>query len=161
MAERVEVTAEGKITLEAELKRLLDYDEPECTKRLSEAAAEGDLRENFAYHDARRELGMIRGRIAELRATLAHVVVATKSPIADGRVRVGTTVTVSEDGVDEDEEYWVVSEAEAINQRSDGKQIISVGSPMGKALLGKKVGDSAEVQTPRGMPIKFRIKKVN
>jgi transcription elongation factor GreA len=160
MAERIEVTAEGKVTLEAELKRLLDYDEPECIKRVSDAAAEGDLRENFAYHDARRELGMIRGRIAELRATLSNVVVATKAPAGDGRVRVGSTVTVSEEGLDEDEEYWVVSEAEAVNQRSDSKQVISVGSPIGRALLGKKVGDLAEVQTPRGMPIKFRVKKV-
>lgn len=161
MAERVEVTAEGKITLEAELKRLLDQDEPECIARVSAAAAEGDLRENFAYHDARRELGMIRGRIAELKATLSNVVVVTKAPVADGRVRVGSTVTVCEEGTTDDEEYWVVSEAEAVNQRSDGKQVVSVGSPMGKALLGKKVGDTAEVQTPRGLPIKFKVKKVS
>lgn len=161
MAGRVEVTAEGKATLEAELKRLLEHDEPECIGRVSSAASEGDLRENFAYHDARRELGLIRGRIAELKATLSNVVVAYSPVVADGRVRVGSTVIVSEEGIDEDEEYSIVSEAEAVNQRTDGKQAVSVGSPLGKALLGKKIGGYAEVQTPRGAPIRFKIKKVS
>jgi len=161
MAEQVEVTAEGKAALDAELKQLLEYDEPDCIGRVSAAAAEGDLRENFAYHDARRELGMIRGRIAELKATLKNVKVASSTPRLDGRVRVGSLVTVCEDGTDDDEVYAVVSEAEAINQRVDGKQAVSVGSPMGKALLNKKIGDLAEVITPRGMSIKFRVKQVN
>src|SRR5689334_751466 len=98
MAERVEVTAGGKAALEAELKRLLEQDEPDCIARVSAAAAEGDLRENFAYHDARRELGMIRGRIAELRATLSNATVVKEALVSDGRVRVGSTVVVREDG---------------------------------------------------------------
>lgn len=161
MAERVEVTAEGKVALEAELKRLLELDEPDCIARVSAAAAEGDLRENFAYHDARRELGMIRGRIAELKATLSNAVVVKEALVNDGRVRVGSTVVVREDGFDEDEEYYLVSEAEALNHRSEGKQVLSNTSPMGKALMGKRIGDSAEVQTPRGIPIKFKIVRVS
>jgi transcription elongation factor GreA len=160
MAERVEVTAEGKAALEAELKRLVEHDEPDCIGRVSAAAAEGDLRENFAYHDARRELGMIRGRISELKATLANVVVVHNAPAKGRGVGVGSTVVVREEGFDEDEEYAVVSEAEAANPRP-GLQVVSVGSPMGKALLGKKAGDIAEVQTPRGTPIKFKIVKVS
>ena len=71
MAQKVEITAEGKTALEAELKRLIEVDEPETIIQMSTAASQGDLRENFAYHDARRELGMIRGRITELKQTLA------------------------------------------------------------------------------------------
>ncbi len=160
MAERVEVTAAGKAGLEAELKKLMEQDEPETLARLSAAAAEGDLRENFAYHDARRELGMIRGRIAELKSTLKNMVVIDASIKATGRVRVGSTVTVSEEGFNEEEVYLVVSEAEAVKQREDGIQIVSVGSPIGKALMGKKAGEIAQVQPPRGSSIKFRVKKV-
>ncbi len=160
MAGRIEMTAEGKAKLEAELKKLLEQDEPECIGRVSAAAAEGDLRENFAYHDARRELGMIRGRISELKATLLGAVVVSSGPSLTGQVRLGSTVTVCEDGVDESEEYVIVTEAEAVNQRTDGVQAVSVGSPMGKALMNKKVGQFAEVVTPRGMTIKFKITKV-
>src|SRR4051794_33440300 len=108
MAQKVEVTAEGKAALEAELKRLIEVDEPETLAQMSEAASQGDLRENFAYHDARRELGMIRGRISELKQTLANATVVAASTTHD-RARLGAVVVIREEGFDDEEEYLLVS----------------------------------------------------
>lgn len=159
MAERIEVTGEGKATLEAELQRLLDVDEPETLAQMQTAASQGDLRENFAYHDARRELGMIRGRIHELKQTLSHATVVA-APKADGRVQLGSSVVVKEEGTDDEEEYTIVSEAESGKSRKDGKSVLSVAAPMGAALLGKRVGQKATVTTPTGMKLVFEVVKV-
>jgi transcription elongation factor GreA len=159
MAEKVELTADGKVALEAELRRLIEVDEPETLAQMSHAASQGDLRENFAYHDARRELGMIRGRIAELRQTLSNATVAA-TPINDGRARLGSVVIVKEVGMDDEEEYALVSAAETGKGRTDGKTTLSISAPMGAALLGKKAGDKIEVTTPTGMKLNFVIVKV-
>ncbi len=160
MAERVEVTAEGKAALDAELQRLLDIDEPETLAQMSAAASQGDLRENFAYHDARRELGMIRGRISELRQTLANATVV-QAPKADGKARLGSLVVVKEEGTDEEETYTLVSEAETGKPRKDGISTLSMSAPMGASLVGKKAGDKAVVTTPNGSKITFVVVKVN
>jgi transcription elongation factor GreA len=160
MAERVELTAEGKTTLEAELRQLLEVDEPETLAQMAAAAAQGDLRENFAYHDARRELGMIRGRIAHLRQTLTNSTVI-EAPAKDGQIRLGSVVVVKEEGMDDEEEYTLVSAAETGKTRSDGKTALSISAPMGAALLGKKAGDKAVVTTPTGMKLSFIVVRVN
>jgi transcription elongation factor GreA len=160
MAERVELTADGKTALEAELKRLVEIEEPETLAQMAAAASQGDLRENFAYHDARRELGMLRGRIAELRQTLTNATVV-QPPANDGKIRLGSAVVVKEDGTDEEEEYTLVSAAETGKSRPDGKTALSVTAPMGAALLGKRAGDKAVVTTPTGMKLTFIIIKVN
>ncbi|HEX2914450.1 MAG TPA: transcription elongation factor GreA [Chloroflexia bacterium] len=159
MAERVEVTAEGKAALEAELKRLVEVEEPDVLAQMSAAASQGDLRENFAYHDARRELGMLRGRIAELKQTLANatVVEATKH---DGRVRLGSTVVIKEEGEDDEEEYSLVSPAETGKSSRDGKALLSVAAPMGAALVGKKAGEKITVTTPTGHKLTFVVVRV-
>lgn len=162
MAERIEMTAEGKANLEAELKKLIEIEEPDLVKSLGEAAAQGDLRENFAYHDIRRQLGLMRGRIAELRSMIQSAVVINESNAKDGKVRLGRIVVVKEEGYDDEEEYAVVTEAESINStRDDGKNVISSSSPMGSALMGKKAGDKIEVRTPKGGIITFEIVKVS
>lgn len=160
MAEKVELTADGKAALEAELKRLVDVDEPETLSQMSHAASQGDLRENFAYHDARRELGMIRGRIAELRQTLANATVIA-APVNDGKARLGSVVVVKEDGMDDEEEYTLVSAAETGKGRPDRKTTLSVTAPMGAALVGKKAGDKVVVTTPTGLKLSFVIVKVS
>lgn len=161
MAERVELTPEGKAALEAELKQLVEVTEPETLEQMSTAASQGDLRENFAYHDARRELGMIRGRIQELKQTLAYAVVVNAPKVSDGRVRLGGSVIVREDGFDDEEEYVIVSEAESGKPRPDGKTSLSSAAPIGAALLGKKAGDKVQVTTPNGAKLNFVIVKVN
>ena len=161
MPEKVEITPEGKMNLENELKRLLEVEEPDTLAQMTTAASQGDLRENFAYHDARRELGMIRGRIAELRQILAYAVVIETPKTVDGRVRLGSTVVIKEEGTDDEEHYALVSEAEGGKGRKDGKAALSVAAPMGHALLGKKAGDKVNVTTPTGMKITFIIVKVS
>ncbi len=160
MAEKLEVTAEGKASLEAELKRLLEVEEPETLSQMSAAASQGDLRENFAYHDARRELGMIRGRIAELKQTLANSKVVEAS-VVDGKARLGSTIVIREDGTDDEEEYVLVSAAEAGKNRSDGKTSLSIVAPMGAALVSKRVGNKVTITTPTGMKLTFIVVKVS
>jgi transcription elongation factor GreA len=159
MAQKVEITAEGKTALEAELKRLIEVDEPETIIQMSTAASQGDLRENFAYHDARRELGMIRGRITELKQTLANATVVTPGK-SDGRARLGSVVVVREEGFDEEEEYLLVSEAETGKARKAGQTLLSIAAPMGQALNGKKAGDTFQVTTPTGAKIPFVVVRV-
>ena len=159
MIERFEVTAEGKAALEAEFKLLTDETEPDLVTKLADAASQGDLRENFAYHDIRRELGLVRGRIAELKRTLAGATVVA-APKNDGTVRVGSVIVIQEEGEDLEETFTVVSEAEAGKQRADGIQSVSVSSPMGAALIGKKIGQTAHVRTPTGATIPFKINAV-
>ncbi len=160
MAEQIELTPEGKQSLEEELKRLLEVEEPELLEQMSSAASQGDLRENFAYHDARRELGMLRGRIKELSQTLKHATIISK-PKADGRARLGAVVVIKEVGFNEEEEYILVSEAEASKSRKDGKTALSLSSPMGAALLNKKVGEKANFNPPNGQKMVFEIVRVS
>lgn len=159
MAQKVEVTADGKAALEAELKRLIEVDEPETLAQMSEAASQGDLRENFAYHDARRELGMIRGRINELKQTLANATVVN-APTSTDRARLGSVVVIQEVGFDDEESFMLVSEAETGKARKSGPTLLSVAAPMGAALNGKKVGDTVNVTTPTGATLKFKIVRV-
>lgn len=162
MADKVvEVTAEGKAALEAELQRLVEVEEPEMLGQMQTAASQGDLRENFAYHDARRELGMIRGRIAELRQTLSNAVVVNQGTQADGRVRLGSNVVIREEGTDDDEEYLLVSEAEIGKGRKGNAPLLSKAAPLGSALMGKKAGDKASITTPNGMKLTFEIVRVS
>jgi transcription elongation factor GreA len=162
VAERIEMTAEGKTKLEAELKRLIEVEEPELVKSLGEAAAQGDLRENFAYHDIRRQLGLLRGKISELRNMLQSAIIVSDIVVNDGKIRLGSIVVVKEDGYDDEEEYAIVTEAESINStRDDGKNVVSNTSPMGSSLIGKKIGDKVDVRTPRGTTLTFVVVKVS
>lgn len=160
VAERIEMTAEGKAALEAELKQLTDVDEPNTVDRVGEAAAEGDLRENFAYHDARRELGMIRGRISEIKQILVQAVVVA-APTKTDIVQMGSVVVVREKGEIEEEEYAIVSAAESGKPRADGKRSLSATSPLGAALVGKKAGQDITYRTPTGASLTFTIIKVS
>jgi len=162
-APRIEMTAEGKAALIAELKQLQEVDEPNTVGRVGEAASEGDLRENFAYHDARRELGMIRGRIGEIKQTLIQAVVVA-APTKSGpnaTIQMGSVVTVLEEGETTDEEYAIVSAAESSKPRADGKASLSATSPLGAALIGKKAGSNITYRTPTGSQLTFKIIKVS
>jgi len=112
---------------------------------LHEALGEGELIENAELEDARREQSFVEGRILTLEEQLRNAIIIETSK-SDGIVGVGNHVTVQEHGVDEPEEYHVVGSAEADPAR--GK--ISNESPLGQALLGKRIGDKAVVQAPDG-----------
>lgn len=161
MSERIEMTADGKAALEAELKQLMEVDEPTVVGRVSDAAAEGDLRENFAYHDARRELGMIRGRIAEIKEILSKAVVVGSPNKNLGIVQMGSVVVVREKGFDDEEEFAIVSAAESGKPRPDKKNTLSATSPLGAALMGKRVGADVSYTAPSGDRLTFTIVTVS
>ncbi|MEL6269243.1 MAG: transcription elongation factor GreA [Chloroflexota bacterium] len=148
------LTPEGKEAIERELRDLIDIQRPELAQKLKEAVAQGDLKENADYHDAKERQGFIEGRIADLEATLRRAVIIEKSE-AGGAVQIGNTVTIREVGTKEDEVYMIVGSAEA-NAR-EGK--ISNESPIGQALIGRKKGDKVKVETPGGK-MEFKIRKI-
>lgn len=145
------LTSAGEAELRSELQHLIEVRRPELAQKLKVAVAQGDLKENADYHDAKEQLGFIEGRVRQLEAILRDAVVVEAGEGND-EVRVGSTVVILEDGEDESEEYQIVGSAEA-NPR---QRKISLESPIGAALLGKNKGKKIKVQTPDGI-IRFRI----
>jgi len=141
----VYLTPEGREALEQELKYLKTVRRQEMANRLHEALGEGELIENAELEDARREQSFVEGRILTLEEQLRKAIIIETDHSSDV-VGVGSHVTVQEHDVDAPEEYHVVGSAEADPAR--GK--ISNESPLGSALLGKRVGDKAVVQAPDG-----------
>ena len=138
----IPVSEEGLVALHAEYDQLTKVKRKEISGVVQRAREEGDLRENAGYHAAREEQGMIEARIRELEYLIKHAVV-TDEPIADTSViRVGSVVTLDLDG--DDVTYTIVGALEA--QPRQGR--ISNESPVGKALLGHRIGDDFEIATP-------------
>ncbi len=154
MTDEVYLTSEGAADLQRELDELVGVKRPELAMKLKEAVAEGDLKENANYHDAKEQQAFIEGRIQYLENILRSATIITNDGPSD-EVRIGSEVTIREDGSDEDETYMIVGAAEA-NPR-EGK--ISQKSPIGRALLGHKKGDKVKVQTPSGTTI-FKIRSI-
>ena len=147
------ITAEGKAELERELEELKTIRRPELALKLKEAVAMGDLKENADYHDTKEQMGMAEGRILHIESILRNAVIIEKTN--GDFVNIGNTVTIREDGMDEDETYTIVGAAEA--NPTEGR--ISQKSPIGSALLGHKKGDKVRVETPNGEII-FKIRKI-
>lgn len=145
------MTKEGEDALRQELRQLTQTRRPALAQKLREAAAQGDLKENADYHDAKEQLGFIEGRVQQIESILRIAIVVENSGRSD-EVRIGSTVVIQEDGEDVDEEYRIVGSAEA-NPR---ERKISEKSPIGSALMGKKLGAKVRVTTPDG-EIKFKI----
>jgi len=150
-SEQTYLTKEGEAELRRELKELIEVRRPILAQKLKEAVAQGDLKENADYHDAKEQQGFTEGRIQHIEAVLRRATVVEDEGPSD-EVKIGSTVIIREDGTNEDEEYKIVGSAEA-NPR---ERKISQKSPIGKALLGKKKGRKVKVQTPDG-PVKFNI----
>lgn len=140
------MTAEGLARLEEELRQLKSEERPAIIRAIAEARAHGDLSENAEYHAARERQSFIEGRIAELESIIPSVEVIDTSRFSGDQVRFGATVTIIDEETEEEKTYRIVGAYEA-----DMKQgSISLSSPLAKALLGKKVGDSVEVPAPGG-----------
>ncbi len=138
------LTPEGKRRLEEELAHLSTVRRQELSDRLHAAVRQGDLAENADYIQAKEEQAFVEGRIRDIQAMLRNVALIEEQ--SGGEVRIGSKVTVSEDGTDEVETFMMVGAAEA--DPSQGR--LSNVSPLGQALLGKKVGDKVTVQAPAG-----------
>lgn len=140
--EKIPVTEEGLRALREEYDHLVNHRRPEITRVLAAAREEGDLRENAGYDAAKHDQGFIEGRIRELEEILRRVEVIDEVVEAIPAVRVGSTVTVEVDGAEET--YTIVGAVEA--RPAQGR--ISNQSPFGRALLGHRVGDVVDIQTP-------------
>lgn len=149
------VTTEGLQQMKDELHNLKTVRREEVAYKLEIAIKQGDLKENADYHDAKEEQGFIESRIRQLEIMILQAkVIENKGP--SGIVRIGSTVTVSEDGYDEMETYTIVGAAEA----DPTKGRISNESPIGSALLGAKKGQIVSAQTPSGS-INFTIHDIS
>ncbi|MCS7256302.1 MAG: transcription elongation factor GreA [Thermomicrobium sp.] len=152
--ERIPITREGLEALRQEYEHLVKHRRPEIARIIQEAREHGDIRENAAYDAAKHDQAFIEGRIREIEELLKRVELIEEPTDGDRSVvRVGSTVTIEIDG--ELETYTIVGAIEA--KPSAGR--ISNESPVGKALLGHRAGETVTIQTPNGQ-ITARIVKV-
>jgi transcription elongation factor GreA len=143
---KIPMTETGYNRLQDELKRLKSVDRPAVIRAIAEARENGDLSENAEYHAARERQSFIEGRVLELEDKIARAEVIDVSKLSGKVVKFGATVTLADEETDEKVSYQIVGEDEAdISQRR-----LSVTSPLARALIGKAIGDSVEVSTPRG-----------
>ncbi|WP_395696613.1 transcription elongation factor GreA [Methylocella sp.] len=144
--DKVPMTAAGHLALESELKRLQQIERPRIIQAIAEARSHGDLSENAEYHSAKEAQSLNEGRIAELEDKLSRAEVIDVSKLSGSTVMFGATVTLVDEDTEEEKTYQIVGEAEA--DVKSGR--VSITSPTARALIGKKVGDSVEVNTPGG-----------
>jgi transcription elongation factor GreA len=145
--DKLPMTTEGHKALQEELRNLKSVERPNIVKAIAAAREHGDLSENAEYHAARERQSFIEGRIGELEDAIKRAEVIDTSKLKGKTVRFGATVKVADEETDEEITYQLVGELEAdIQQRK-----ISIGSPLGRALIGREVGDSVEVTTPNGV----------
>jgi transcription elongation factor GreA len=146
MANYTYLTPEGYTKIKAELEELKTTGRAEAARAIAEAREKGDLSENAEYDAAKDAQGLLELKINELEKVLANARVLDENDLDDSEVRVLSNVTIRNTANGKEVTYKLVSESEA--SLKDKK--ISISSPMGKGLLGKTVGDIAEVATPRG-----------
>lgn len=144
--ERFPITPSGYDKMNEELKNLKLVERPAVIKAISEARELGDLSENAEYHAAREKQSFIEGRIMELEDKIARAEVINYKEISGNSVKFGATVKVVNEDTDEEKVYQIVGEYEA----DITKNLISVNSPLARALIGKSAGDSVRFSTPGG-----------
>ena len=147
MANTSYYTEEGLQKLKDELNQLRDVERPSISRQIAEARDKGDLSENAEYDAAKEAQGLLEMKIAKLEEVVANARVLDTDQLDVSRVMVLSTVRLKNPANGMEFQYTLVSESEA--DLKAGK--ISVGSPIGKGLLGKEVGDLAEIQVPNGI----------
>jgi transcription elongation factor GreA len=145
---KVPLTVRGAEKLQEELTRLKTVERPRVIEAIAEARAHGDLKENAEYHAAREQQSFIEGRIAEIESKLSNAQIIDPATLeTGGKVVFGATVDLIDEDTGKEVTYQIVGEDEA-----DIKQgLISIGSPIARALIGKEEGDYAQVQAPGGV----------
>ncbi len=144
--EKLPITPRGFVRLQEELKTLKSVERPSVIRALEEARAHGDLSENAEYHAAKERQSFIEGRVAELEDKLARADVIDASKLSGNLVRFGATVTLADEDTDDKSTYQIVGADEG----DISKGLISLTSPLARALIGKSKGDSVEVSAPGG-----------
>jgi len=140
------ITQQGHEKLEKEIKQLKYVERPLIIEAIATAREFGDLSENAEYHAAREKQSFVEGRILDLEGKFSRSEIIDISKLEAGSVKFGATVKVIDDDSKEESIYHIVGEYEA----DITKRLISTGSPLAKALIGKSVGDLVEVSTPKG-----------
>jgi transcription elongation factor GreA len=144
--DKVPMTLAGYERLVEELKQLKTVERPAIIKAIAEARDHGDLSENAEYHAARERQSFIEGRVMELEAKISLAEIIDVKKLSGKTVTFGATVTLADEDTDEEVKYQIVGADES----DIGKGLLSVTAPLARALIGKSVGDSVEVVTPRG-----------
>ncbi|MDR1553404.1 MAG: transcription elongation factor GreA [Prevotellaceae bacterium] len=150
------VTEEGLQRLRKELEQLKSVERPKISQQIAEARDKGDLSENAEYDAAKEAQGLLELRISNLEAVVANSRIIDESKINISQVQIMTKVKLKNMATNAVMEYTLVSESEA--NLKEGK--LSVGTPIAKSLLGKKVDDAVEVKVPSGI-VKFKILKIS
>jgi transcription elongation factor GreA len=140
------MTAPGLQRLEDELRKLKSEDRPAVIRAIAEARSHGDLSENAEYHAARERQSFIEGRIAELEEIVSSVEVIDPASLSGDHIKFGAHVRLMDEETDKESTYQIVGLHEA--DIKIGR--LSVSSPLAKALIGKKVGDTVSVPAPGG-----------
>jgi len=145
--EKIPMTVGGYNRLQEELRNLKTVERPAVIKAIAEAREHGDLSENAEYHAARERQSFIEGRVLELEDRISRAEVIDVTKLKGGSaIKFGATVTVSDEDTDEESVFQIVGQDE-----SDIKSgLLSITSPLARALIGKTVGDNVEVTTPGG-----------
>jgi transcription elongation factor GreA len=151
----VYLTKDGLQKIKDELAYLKGEKRAEIAYKLEVAIAQGDLKENADYHAAKEEQGFVAGRIKDLEDSLRRAQIIKETGPSD-KVRIGNTVTVTEEGYDDEETYYIVGAHEA--DPANGR--ISNESPIGRALIGAKVGQVVSVETPGGQ-IRLQLQTIS
>ena len=140
------MTAAGHVALQEELQRRQSVDRPEIIQAIAEARAHGDLSENAEYHAAKEAQSLNEGRINELEDVIARAQVIDPTSMTGDTIRFGATVDLIDEDTEAEKTYQIVGEQEV--DVHAGK--ISIASPIARALISKKTGDSIEVKAPGG-----------
>lgn len=155
MSEVMYVTQETLDQLKAELQKMKGVDRPAASRAIAEAREKGDLKENAEYDAAKEAQGLLEARIAKFEGDLANARILELDSIDTSKVSILTKVTLTNLNSKKKVTYQIVSEKEA--DLKSGK--ISVTSPIGQGILGKQIGDVAEVKAPAGL-LKFKIEDI-
>ena len=153
MAQEIKMSAAGLKAMQEELEYLKTVRRKELAEEIKEARSHGDLSENSEYDEAKNTQGLVENRITELEQMVKNAVIIDESELSVDSVSVGTHVSIKMIGDDEAEEYDIVGRTEA--DPLNGK--ISDESPVGHALLGKAVGEKAEVLLPSGQTVEYEV----
>ena len=143
---KVPMTSDGYARLDAELRRLKTTERPEIIRAIAAAREHGDLSENAEYHAARERQAFVEGRVADLEDVIRRAEIIDVSKLSGENVKFGATVTLSDEDTGEKRTFQLVGEHES--DVDAGR--LSINSPMARAVIGRTVGDSVEVTTPKG-----------
>lgn len=156
MSDYIPMTQNGYNKIKAEVEHLENVEMPAIAEKIAEARAEGDLRENAEYHACREKQGLTQAKINLLRDKLARATIMNTADLPKGEVAFGCTVKVKDLDFDDEETFTLVGAGE--EDYDTGKILIT--SPIGQGLLGKKIGETAEIAVPKGT-LKFEVLEIS